>query len=439
MYKELAEYETIFDKHLNKALIDKSDDEPLLEFIIEAWRSLQIIDGIEILDWTYTDKMSEIDINKYIIKRNRNVRQKEKFDFKYIEESYLGLLTVTVGLTVDVTDPKTNETVTKKQTIKKSMLIPIMDEDGCYMLNGQRVYTIYQLVEKSTYTVANSVILKSLMPFAIRRYTHETKDIQGNPYVLPVYTIELFKKDVEVMLLFATRGLNHAIQFALEASYVVMTFVDQVEDPDDLSYIYFQISSKLFLKVDRSLFERFVYVRSVVGGILTICTNRLTIDKLDDCEIWLKKLGNNNLQKGENLLRSAKRLLDETTGKILKVELYHKHDIYTLTRWACQEFNDLRMKDNMDLNNKRIRCGEIISSLLTMEFSLRLNRLMTFGKKADLNNYREVFSFPGDMIKTIIMSPLNHSNCGKLIQVGLYTHLMMCSLRSNYQLKVVTR
>ena len=158
MYKELAEYETIFDKHLNKALIDKSDDEPLLEFIIEEWRALQIIDGIEILDWTYTDKMSEIDINKYIIKRNRNVRQKEKFDFKYIEESYLGLLTVTVGLTVDVTDPKTNETVTKKQTIKKSMLIPIMDEDGCYMLNGQRVYTIYQLVEKSTYTAANSVI-----------------------------------------------------------------------------------------------------------------------------------------------------------------------------------------------------------------------------------------------------------------------------------------
>ena len=137
---------------------------------------------------------------------------------------------------------------------------------------------------------------------------------------------------------------------------------------------------------------------SVVGGIVTLCTNRLTIDKLDDCEIWLKKLGNNNLQKGENLLRSAKRLLDETTGKILKVELYHKHDVYTLTRWACQEYNDLRMKDNMDLNNKRLRCGEIISSLVTTEFSFRLNRLMTFGKKADLNNYREVFSFPGDII-----------------------------------------
>ena len=56
------------------------------------------------------------------------------------------------------------------------------------------------------------------------------------------------------------------------------------------------------------------------------------------------------------------------------------------------------MKDNMDLNNKRIRSNEIVSSLITEEISVRLNRLMTFGKKADLANYREVFSFPGDIL-----------------------------------------
>ena len=159
MYQDLSEYETIFDKHLNKSLMEKSDDRPLLDFIIEAWYSLQIIEGIEILDWTYTDKMSEIDVNKYIFKRNRNVKQKEKYDFKYIDESYLGLLTVRVRLTVETVDPKLNETVKKQQIITKSMLIPIKDDDGCYLLNGQKVYTIYQLVEKSTYTAANSVIL----------------------------------------------------------------------------------------------------------------------------------------------------------------------------------------------------------------------------------------------------------------------------------------
>ena len=52
MYHDLSEYETIFDEHLNKSLMEKSDDRPLLDFIIEAWYSLPIIDGIEILDWT---------------------------------------------------------------------------------------------------------------------------------------------------------------------------------------------------------------------------------------------------------------------------------------------------------------------------------------------------------------------------------------------------
>jgi hypothetical protein len=397
MLKYLQEYETVFDEHLNEALMNKADDRPLLDFILESWYSLQIIEGIEILDWKYTEKESEIDMNKYIFKRNRNVKQKEKYDFKYIDESRVGLLTVTVRLTVETTDPRVGESVTKQQVITKSMLIPLQDEDGCYFLNGQRVYMIYQLVEKSTYTAANSVILKSLMPFAVRRYTIDVNDALGTEYTLPYYTIELFKKDVEVMLIYATKGLDYAIQFSLEAAYVVMNFVEEF-DENDLINLYFPISSHLYIKVNRQLFDQFVYVRSVVGGILKISTNRLTLEKINDTELWLKKLGGTNSQKGENLLRSAKRLLDETTGKILKLEIYQKHDVYSLTRWMCQEYNDLRMKDNMDLSNKRIRSNEILSCLMTQEFSIRLNRVMSFGKKADLDNYRELFSFPGDIL-----------------------------------------
>jgi hypothetical protein len=345
------------------------------------------------------------------------VKQKEKYDFKYIDESHVGLLTVHIRLTVETTDPRIGETVTKQQTITKSMLIPLQDEDGCYFLNGQRVYMIYQLVEKSTYTAANSVILKSLMPFAVRRYTIDVEDAAGTPYILPYYTIELFKKDVEVMLIYATKGLDYAIQFSLEAAYVVMQMVEEY-DENDLINLYFPISSHLYVKVNRELFDQFVYVRSVVGGILKISTNRLTLEKINDEELWLKKLGGTNAQKGENLLRSAKRLLDETTGKILKLEIYQKHDVYSLTRWMCQEYNDLRMKDNMDLSNKRIRSNEILSCLMTQEFSIRLNRVMSFGKKADLDNYRELFSFPGDKLKISRMSPLNLSNCGKSYQIA---------------------
>ena len=38
---------------------------------------------------------------------------------------------------------------------------------------------------------------------------------------------------------------------------------------------------------------------------------------------------------------SAKRLLDETTGKVLKLDIYNKHDVLSLVRWMMEEYNDL--------------------------------------------------------------------------------------------------
>ena len=62
------------------------------------------------------------------------------------------------------------------------------------------------------------------------------------------------------------------------------------------------------------------------------------------------------------------------------------------------EFNELRLKDNLDLKNKRLRCNEYVASLLTAEFSRRLNRILSLGDKATIDNYREFFKFPGDIL-----------------------------------------
>jgi hypothetical protein len=211
--------------------------------------------------------------------------------------------------------------------------------------------------------------------------------------------------------------MNYALQFAMDSPYVVMNFVEE-EDPDDLMNIYFRISNKLLLKVDKEMFDKFIYVRSVVGSIMHICTNRLTLDTLDNLDIWLAKLGGgSNADKGRSQLSRAARLLDETTERILRLDEYHKHDVASLARWMCQEYNDLRLKDNMDLRNKRLRGHEIISAMFTMSLSTRLNRIMSLGKKATMGNYDELFAFPGDRLKRL-MSPLNHSNCGELALVG---------------------
>ena len=66
-----------------------------------------------------------------------------------------------------------------------------------------------------------------------------------------------------------------------------------------------------------------------------------------------------------------------------------------------QEFNDLRMKDNCDLENKRLRCNEYIASLLTKEFSRRLNRIISMGEKVTIDNIKELTY--SSIIKQLIM------------------------------------
>ena len=63
-----------------------------------------------------------------------------------------------------------------------------------------------------------------------------------------------------------------------------------------------------------------------------------------------------------------------------------------------QNFNDLRMKDNMSLDNKRLRCNEYIASLLTVEFSRRLNKIITLGSKATLVDFTDMFKFSPDLL-----------------------------------------
>ena len=91
-------------------------------------------------------------------------------------------------------------------------------------------------------------------------------------------------------------------------------------------------------------------------------------------------------------------IIKETTKKVLKVPDYHSEDIYALLRWIMEEFNELRLKDNLDLGNKRLRCNEYIASLLTKEFSRRLNRIISMRDKVTIENIKELFKFGGDIM-----------------------------------------
>lgn len=417
MKRCIKDYVSDLEKDLNIPLINKEADAPLVDYIIDSWKSLEVVPNIKCVDFIYSEKESEIDINKYIFKREKKKKKKDRHDYKFISDNRCGRLTIKLEISLLEENPETREKFIHKYPIKKSMLIPLQDEEGYFYIKGNKYYLIYQMLEKSTYTSASSVTLKSLMPVAVKRnvvnateisqnnLTNEklkrsgitAQDTEGREYTLPVYYVFVFKKEIPIILFYLSKGIKYTLDF-LDVSNIV-SFLPVLPEEKDPDMIYFQLSSKCFMEINREMFNKYPYVQSIVGAFLTVCTNRVTIEQLNDPKAWIKKIANpDNYEKGKDILKFFNRLLDETTKKILKVSPYHSENIYTLLRWIMQEYNELRLKDNFDLRNKRLRCNEYIASLLTKKFSDRLNRIISLRDKATIDNYRELFKFPGDIL-----------------------------------------
>lgn len=236
------------------------------------------------------------------------------------------------------------------------------------------------------------------MPIAVKRNVVECTDVNDIHYALPCYYVFVFRKEIPIILFYMSRGASYTLDY-LNVSDVI-SFISKIpDDTIDSPYLYFPLSAKCALKVDREAFHKYPFVQSVVGAYETVCTNRLTMEQLEDPKQWIKKISNPaSYEKGYGILKYFDRLLDDTTKKVLKVPDYYCEDIYALLKWMMQHFNTLRMKDNCDLSNKRLRCNEYIASLLTKEFSRRLNRIISMGDKVTIDNIKEIFRFPGDIL-----------------------------------------
>ena len=76
MIKYLKDYISDFEKELNVPLMNKENDRPLVDYVKEAWQSLEIVQNIKILGFEYTEDEANIDINKYIFKRKKKRRER---------------------------------------------------------------------------------------------------------------------------------------------------------------------------------------------------------------------------------------------------------------------------------------------------------------------------------------------------------------------------
>lgn len=393
----LSDYVMDYEENLNMDLMTKAADGDLVEYVVDSWKSLEVVKYIKFLGYDFNTRESTIDINKHVFKRNKNVPKKYQYDYKMINDDRAGLLTVHLLISIKEKDPKTGLDRIREKVIHKDMLVPLMDERGYMFINGKPYYLIYQLLEKSTYTTLTSCVIKSLMPIVIKRVPCSHEDTEGNIHIMPLFRTFVFHRETDIMLFIAANfGIEYGLIY-LKVDSLIHLVPHNVEKRE--GYLYFQVSSKCLLEVNKEMFDKWQYVQACVAGLLEILTNRFDLSQIENREPFIKKLTpSNTYEKGMDTLTSFNRMLDETTRKILKVNDYHKKDVYAIIRWAMMEFNELRMKDNLSLENKRLRCNEYIASLLTQEFSTRLNRIINMGAKVTLENIIDCFKFPGTIL-----------------------------------------
>lgn len=404
MKKFIKTYSNPNELEFNLDLINHYSDGDIVPYIVDSCKSIEILEYITFLDYKWTEDESEIDVNEFIRSRNSSKSKKKKQKYMWLQDSRCGQLTVWFRI-----DFK-GET----EIIEKKILVPIADRFGYYTIKGKKYILYWQLVDKSTYSKDNELVYKSFIPLTVirERPSSPIKDILGNEYDAPIYKVRLFKSAINALLFyFAKLGVTRTLAyFGVDE---LISFVEEGNDLDEEN-LYFRRSKTLFIKVNKEFFEKYKYVQSIVAMIIDETTNRIKMEDLDSIRFWVEKLGSKSItsphnyyNKGISSLIHFSRLLDEGSKKQLKVKNTNKKNAYAVVRWMIQNYNELKRKDALSLSNKRLRCNELIASLLTKAFSDKVKRVIHTGNKnLEMKKIKEIFSWNGD----VIIKTLNSSN-----------------------------
>jgi hypothetical protein len=415
--------ENPYEKDFNMDFITAANDYSLTDLVIMIMKDTEIIKNIHIESYEIDDNYDEIDYRWHDV--NINLKRKDPYDmnvpnYKYMIESYYSKITFTIRI----------ETNINTRVIKKSILIPKLTDDGYFIINNKKARAIWQLVEASVYTQRGKITLKSRMPIIMyKTVTKDMVDTEGNSYSFKPYsyamdatnkkrssavksTKRVNNKFINPFIIFSAKmGLRQALKFMCIDELVSIYKVDEIDEHDRYAFIPL---NDMFIRVDKIALENELLC-SLVGMLALLQSSEfpVTWDNLDNRDYWISRIGivgskhdNKALSdfknKGYTTLMMIERLLDNMTIRNLRLPDGYKGNVYEVLRWMIVDFDELKMKDNIDINNKRVRKNEyIVKSTLGRKINDNINRVITHrseSRQNTIDTLLEIFNFPDNII-----------------------------------------
>lgn len=394
-----TDYRNPEEDKINFNIINRVYEKDLVSYLIDCFMSIStVLPEIEMIDHSFIIDVDKVSQSDYERTRSNRIKDQNK-RYAYIKDSRLGELRMRFRVDMEFNGEH------EELFYNVKMLVPVPDADGYYNLKGIRYILQYQLTESDTYTTSSELVMASIMPIKIKKLKMFAEDTTGTEYRLNYYRIDIFNKYEDfIYFYFATMGFRNTLVYFSVDRYIKAV---EVED-NDPNYVYFKISNTLTIKVKRRAMQS-DYVQSILGSILIVLTNRMGISDIVDRSMWIKKIGafKLNVKKesyyelGCRYIILFNRMLDESTKYSMRLTDHNSRDIYAIVRWLIQNYNELWEKNNLDLMTKRLRCNELVASLINGTISDRIkrfvNNIVNTREKME-TKYNNFFSYRGNEI-----------------------------------------
>lgn len=381
MKEFLAEYCEKNRKKINPALFERSFDKPLVDYVLDTFKNLEVLPGVTLASHEYITDQTKIhtSINKKN-KRDPKIKNNKRLERLVSSgESIYDLLVMNFHVKVK----------TQEADVQRRVWIPKLVDGRWYIRSGKKVLPLIQIVDNSTFVKAGKKKQENILNFKTTLYPIKifTKPVKikfvddDELYHAPIFQLDLFTKVTNPLLYFlAHYGLEDTLElFCLDR---VISVVPEVIDEDN--YVYIKINNRMYLEIHEKAMRLHDFVGKFIGSLydcLYSDKSKITIKDAYNKNYWLERLSEvfskkRSVDKGERVLISFKKIMDPYTKKRLCLKKYQKKNTFTIMRWMLTNYEELLKKDSNDLRTKRMRANETQAFFIDTYITKNVNSLL---------------------------------------------------------------
>ena len=349
---------------------------------------------IRVKGFTVVDNYDDIQVilrkhYERVLKGSKKAADDNRFNYIDLQESKIKLLIVHYETSYK------NE----RENLDVIIEVPRVVNKFYFFLKGNYYSPMYQIVDASTYNNSSSkknskkatITLKTnFQPIRITRFEVSVGDTDGNKYSFTSFSCFAFAK----------YGVVKALENLGLSNYLFISSDNQSNE--DICSFCSSKNDKIFINVNRYFMNNPIIQHAVVT-LLNMINSSMHFNDLYNTDIWIERLGGgfvtqNKLQKGLTILKSFESTLDINIQEQIYLPWKYKKDMFVLLQWLLCEFNNLKMKDTMNITTKKVRCAEYIAAIYAKKLTTNIHRLSNKGKKINLKEIERTINIKPDWL-----------------------------------------